>query len=194
MEKLTSLNLSFDRILIQILIPGLISIFPYFLLYLNFHPNAKSYLLQNQSVTITSVSFLSLIAGMILENLSGRFEVLYLDKLNRKRDSDFDSIWENFLKITYEKGEPVGHRYLRSIILRMKFEISAGIALIPMFIGLLILNFYKPIFDYWYWVVILLIIAPLGFSAYLLFCEARSSSRVLANTRKLLVGKYFSLN
>jgi hypothetical protein len=189
MDKLTSLNLSFDKIVISVLIPGIIAIFPFFLLYLHFHPSAKDYFYLNQSITITTVTFISLIAGMILDNIGGRFEVGILDVRIKRKISDFDETWNKFLQLSY-KDEPVGQRYLRNILLRMKFEISTGVALIPMTIGLLILNHFKPIFSSCIWTYLLLFTTPLLFSCYLLFIEAPSSAVILARTRKLLVDRF----
>lgn len=189
MDKLTSLNLSFDRILIQIIVPGLTAIFPYFLLFLNHHPKAKDYFYNNQSVTITAITLISLIAGMLLENFGGRFEVCYLDWRIQKRNSDFDVIWNKYLSISY-KDEPIGQRYLRNILLRLKFEISMGIAMIPMMKGLLILNYQLHIFESFYLTLLLMVLMPVTISIYLLFYEARSSSLILDKTRRLLVENF----
>lgn len=196
MDKLSSLNLSFDKILIQVVIPGLIAIFPYFLLYLHFHPLAKEYLYKNQSITLTTVTFLSLIAGMLIENFGGIFEVAYLDKKVAKKHPDFNlpETWDKFLEISYKANEPIGHRYLRNILLRMKFEISTGIALIIMFVGLNILDIVKTIIINKYLAIIILSIIPLSLAAYLLLYEASQSSIILAKTRKILVDKYNKKN
>lgn len=192
MEKLSSLNFTFDKVLLQIVIPGLIAIFPWFLLFIHSHPNAKNYLIANPSIIITTLIFLSLIAGTILENLGGRFEVLYLDYKNSKKDSEYEEIWKKFLLLKYTGEEPIGHRYIRNILHRMKFELSAGVALIPMQIGLIILNNQRPIFENHVQTCILIIFFPLAICLYLLFVEAPSSSKVLADTRKVLVNKFYT--
>jgi hypothetical protein len=46
MEKLTSLNLSFDRVLIQLVIPGLIAIFPYLLVFTDVEFKALAFQVQ----------------------------------------------------------------------------------------------------------------------------------------------------
>ena len=132
MDKLTSLNLSFDRVLIQLVIPGLIAIFPWFIFFLNVHAHAKSYLHSNTNVTILAIIFLSLITGLIIENMGGRLEVWWLDERNKKKYKNYGDIWDKFLLLVYEKNEPVGQRYLRNILLRMKFELSTAIAMIPL--------------------------------------------------------------
>lgn len=74
----------------------------------------------------------------------------------------------------------------------MKFELSVGVALIFMVIGLGIYDYNDVIFKNYILNISLIYIFPIGISAYLLFFEAYSSAKVLAQTRKILVRKYYS--
>lgn len=190
MDKLTSLNLSFDRVLIQLVIPGVIAILPWFVIFLNTNPQAKTYLNSNTNVTILVIIFLSLIAGLILENIGGRIEVKCLDKRNKQKDENYEEIWNKFLMLTYDNNEPIGQRYLRNILLRMKFELSTAIAIVPMIIGLIFMNCYSSIFNNGIAFILIILVIPILFIIYLLY-EAVSSSRVLATTRKLLVEEFY---
>lgn len=190
MDKLTSLNLSFDRVLIQLVIPGVIAIFPWFIFFLNAHPHAKSYLHSNTNVTILAIIFLSLITGLVLENIGGRIEVMWLDERNKKNYVKYEETWNNFLLLTYDKNEPVGQRYLRNILLRMKFELSTAIAMVPLSIGLTFVNYYHSIFNNCFAFIMIIFVLPTLFLIYLLY-EAASSSKVLATTRKLLVEEFY---
>jgi hypothetical protein len=191
MDKLSSLNLSFDRVLIQLIIPGLIAIFPWFLLFINSHYNANSYFHNNSTITITTLTFLALIAGLLLENFGGRIEIMWFDVLNKRKDPNYMTIWNKFLQLNYDGKEPIGHRYIRNIVLRMKFELSAGIALIPMSVGLEMLHKEKNIFSNGFIAFLVIYLVPWLIAIYIVVIEARSSSKVLAETRKLLVEKYF---
>jgi hypothetical protein len=42
--------------------------------------------------------------------------------------------WYDYLRLAFAK-EPIGHRYLRSLVLRMKFELAMTIASIPFALG-----------------------------------------------------------
>lgn len=192
MDKLTSLNLSFDRVLIQLVIPGLIAIFPWFIFFLNVHAHAKSYLHSNTNVTILAIIFLSLITGLIIENMGGRLEVWWLDKRNKKKYKNYGDIWDKFLLLVYEKNEPVGQRYLRNILLRMKFELSTAIAMIPLSIGLIFVNYNHSIFNDWLAFTFVVIVLPALFLIYLLY-EATSSSEILAKTREHLVKEFYNV-
>src|SRR6478609_6920774 len=141
MEKLTSLNLSFDRVLIQLVTPGLLTSFPFILLFFNARPDVAEFFLQDsKGLLVTAIMLVALVMGIILENIGSRIEVnIYDNLLSRKRKEYFET-WEKFLMIQYHGQEPIGHRYLRNILFRMKFELSAGAGLIIMTAGLGIYN------------------------------------------------------
>lgn len=191
MEKLTSLGLTFDRVLIQLIIPGMVAVFPYFFIYLNHFPFDKEFLLKNPTILMTTLTILSLIAGIILENIGSIIEVKCYDKKNESKFPNYSEIWKKFLKLNYDAKEPVGHRYLRNILLRMKFELSFGTALIPLSIGLIILDNQKVLIGSFFLKLFLLFFIPLGGALYLILKEAYDSSVVLAKTRELLVEKYY---
>lgn len=69
MEKLTSLNLDFNKILIQIVIPGIVASTPYVYIYLYYHVNAKEYLYKNPTSLTLLLTIISLIVGMIMKIL-----------------------------------------------------------------------------------------------------------------------------
>jgi hypothetical protein len=189
-DKLTSLSLSFDRVLIQLIIPGLIAIFPWFIYFLGFHFYARKYFHDNSTITLTAVTLLALIAGIFLENIGSRIEVFWLDKLNARKFENYDNTWHKYLQISYAENEPIGQRYIRNILLRMKFELSTAVAIIPMSIGLIFVNYARAIFGNCCGAILLLYIVPFVLIVYLLY-EARSSSEVLARTRNSLVDKYY---
>jgi hypothetical protein len=190
MEKITSLNFSFDKVLLQLVIPGLIAVFPWFLLFIDTHAHAKQYFQHNTNITIITVVFISLIVGILLENLGGRLEVEVFDKWNKAKDSNYDQTWDQFLQMKYKGDEPIGQRYLRNILFRMKFELSSCIAVFIMALGLTILNLNFPILSNNLNAICCILILPVSLSCYF-FYEAYSSSKILARTRKLLVEKYF---
>lgn len=85
MEKLTSLNLSFDQILITYLIPGFAAAFPWVIYVLHFHQETKKFLMANNSISISVVACISLVIGLIIENIGSTIEVNWHDRSNRKK-------------------------------------------------------------------------------------------------------------
>jgi hypothetical protein len=192
MEKLTTLNLSFDRIIIQLVIPGLIAGFPYVLLFFKERSDAQEFFLTDSNgLFVAFLIVTGLIVGLLLENIGSRIELHLYDWKQKKTDPSFDETWQKFLQISFNpETEPIGHDYLRGILFRMKFELSAGVALLFMVLGLGIYNCDNSIFPNQFMNALLVYTIPLGLSFYLLLFEGLSSSVILAKTRKLLVEKY----
>lgn len=70
-------------------------------------------------------------AGLLLENLGSLIESRVYDKRLERSNLDHLKNWRTYLGLAFEH-EPVGHLYLRTIVIRMKFELSMGVA-IPFF-------------------------------------------------------------
>jgi hypothetical protein len=191
MDKISSLNLSLDKILIQLIIPALVALCPYLLLV--FHcPDIKNYWLNpnNIALFITCLVIIGLIIGMILENIGSFIELKFYDKLNEKSDDKFNQIWEAYLLLNFEH-EPIGNKYIKTILSRMKFELSFGIALIIATLGTYIYNWNYSIFgnDSCIFKISILLIIEIVIAGYFIY-EGYQSSKVLAKTRKILVAKF----
>ena len=192
MEKLTTLNLSPDRVLIQLIVPGLIASYPFIILFFDHIPNAADFFLQDgRGLLIAFITLIALVVGIILENFGSHIEVYYYDKRQKKLHGDsYMDIWKKYLKISYSH-EPIGQRYIRNILFRMKFELSMGVALSFMSAGLLIYNLNNQIFENQCLNLFLVYILPIGIAVYLIFFEGWSSSKILESTRRSLVESYY---
>ena len=192
MEKLTSLNLTFDRVLIQLITPGLLASFPFILLFFDARPDVRDFFLEDsKGLLVTSVVLVALVMGIILENIGSRIEVNIYDNKLASAKRDYFETWERFLLIQYQGQEPIGHRYLRNILFRMKFELSTGAGLIIMTAGLGLYNVDHIIFRSLLINTAIVYILPLATSVYLLGFEGWRSAEVLAECRKALVEKYY---
>ena len=191
MEKLTTLGLSADRVIIQVIIPGMLFNLPYAVLFLEKYPETKQFFIINPTIMLTAYSVSSLITGMLIENFGSLIEARFYDRINDREFKNYNDIWNKFLLLVYEGNEPIGHRYLRNIVLRMKFELSIGIALIFLSLGFVILDFHINLVHSKLTKLILFYLIPISISIYLLVFEAYNSSKVLARTREMLVKKYY---
>jgi hypothetical protein len=192
MEKLTSLNLTFDRVLIQLITPGLIAALPFILLFFDARPDIRDFFLEDsKGLLVTSIVLVALVMGIILENIGSRIEVNIYDNRLADRKKDYYETWEKFLLIQYRGQEPIGHRYLRNILFRMKFELSTGAGLLIMTFGLALYNVNHVIFQSTWINVAIVYVLPVMTSIYLLVFEGWRSAEVLAECRKALVEKYF---
>lgn len=195
MDKLTSLPLSPDRVLIQLVIPGGLGALPFIMLACEWSPAFRALLSMDSHFLMVAVcTVLSLVVGILLENLGSRFEVDYIDVRLAKEESEkglkptFNEIWDRFLQLSYV-NEPVGQRYLRNILVRLKFELSTGFALIGHSIGFLFYGESCYIFGC-RCIETIYHLGCWGIALYLLFFEAVTTAQVLARTRRLLVERY----
>src|SRR5207245_3973826 len=73
--------------------------------------------------------------GLILENLGGRIEAVWDKFINRNNNGHKDKL-EAYLRLKVE-SEFVGQRYLRTVLVRMKFELAMLPALVSFAFGLI---------------------------------------------------------
>jgi hypothetical protein len=162
------------------------------LLFFNERPDVRDFFLaENKGLLLTFIVLIGLVMGIILENFGSRIEVLFYDARHARKNDDYYDIWRKYLMIKFDDSEPIGQRYLRNILFRMKFELSAGVGLIFMTLGLGLYHLHNRIFDSSTLNCVVVYILPLGTSIYLLFFEGWWSSEVLADTREALVKKYY---
>lgn len=116
-------------------------------------------------------------AGLFVEDIGSRIESRCFDKWLSKQPtfSAHAEEWNRYLRLAF-KIEPVGQRYLRTILLRFKFELGTAIALLSSGVGLLLTTL-----PFWTAVTWLAVLATLA--AYLLLVEARCSHELLSEIR-----------
>jgi len=126
-----------------------------------------------------SLALVAVILGMFLEDLGSRFESRHFDKLlDSATGGKHSENWQKYLRTAF-KLEPVGARYIRNILLRMKFELGMALALVLVAFGV-----FSTTLDLWISGVLAISACAL---ACLLYDEARTSHRVLSTTRELLL-------
>ena len=122
-----------------------------------------------------------LACGLTAEDLGSGIE-RHFDSLLRRtagHEKHLDE-WLAYLRLAFDK-EPIGQRYLRSVVLRLKFELGMAIASAPFAIG-----------SWWTvnciaWRVSLLLASALVFVYF--WHEAKISHRVLGEVRHELLKK-----
>jgi hypothetical protein len=165
------------RPLATILIPGAMAICAWFVGLLQRFPSVRTLVDANHTETTLLLVLASIGAGLMVEDIGSRIESRYFDKWLAKR-TEFcahSEEWCQYLRLAF-KTEPVGQRYLRTILLRFKFELGSAIAFLSTGFGLFQTNL--PLYKSLMWFGFLAAVA-----AYLVFVEARSSHRLLSEVR-----------
>jgi hypothetical protein len=168
------------RPLVTLFIPGGVAAAPFFLLVGHYAPATVVFWDDHPSTTVAVVVGCIVAAGLVLENFGSRLEELCDRQLNK--NDDHGATWNAYLGLTL-KDEIVGQRYLRTLLLRMKFELAMVPALICGVAGLLWLDRVKPFWPFyrgWLWFGG---IAMVGYFAW----ESYASAKVMGATRKIVV-------
>ena len=87
-------------------------------------------LLNRPAVFIFGFSVLSLLCGMCFENWGSVFEALLRRRVEPKKienKNKFHEVWDEYLLLDIHGG-PVGHRYLRTLVVRLKFSLGMLVA------------------------------------------------------------------
>lgn len=156
------------RPIVITLIPGAFSLAPYvYILYLTY-PTFSELVKYNLAGTAIVYVFISIAAGMVLENIGSGIEI-WFGSIVAKRDKKYDDDWDKYLRTNFEKP-PIGLDYISSIVMRMKFELSFSISLVFVLIGVWLIHIIQSRFGsiecFVLTVVVILLAAYLGFEAF----------------------------
>jgi hypothetical protein len=123
------------RPLVTLLIPGAIAISTWFVgLLWQFH-DLRTLVHNNHTegnlVLVLAMTF----AGLVLEDMGARVESLMDSLREKKGGKQFDN-WYAYLRTAF-RADPIGRRYLRTLVLRLKFELGIAFAMLSAGCGLL---------------------------------------------------------
>lgn len=163
--------------------PGAIGLAPWALLAYAAMPEGREFWNAHPLATGIALFILSIAFGLVFENLGARIE-LGLDALITLKEEDHFEIWKRYLLLTFEH-EPIGQRYLRSVLFRMKFELAFLGSLPVQTIGWFLLVRRMGLTGWGCGIVVAAVVLAVWFTL-----EAYSSAKILAWVRRDLVGKF----
>ncbi len=183
MDILDAFKSEVFRPLVTLIVPGAIAIAPYPIVTGHYVPKVQLFWNEHSSgfVAILIVSVIA--SGLILENLGSRIESRFWDKRIKNHDESHYATWDEYLKLE-TNDEIIGQRYLRTILVRLKFELSMIPALIFLWLGLLWVNCLYHVWSLWGFALVTVFVFALN--GYLWF-ESYSSAKNIARIRKLMV-------
>ena len=135
---------------------------------------------EHVALAITSLLLIFAIVGLLMDNLGARLET-YLDNKLTKENGYADHLenWHKYWRVAF-KEEPVGHRYLRTRVLMLKFELNTFASLVVGLVGILFLAIAEKLTWPWFFG---LLVGGVVFASYL-YKEAGSSVRLLSDIRR----------
>ncbi len=184
MDYQDALNREFFRPFATLVAPGATLIAPFCLVALHYYPDLSDLWKASSGSALLALTVLTVAAGLVLEDIGARIEMLWDRKIEYK-DGTHKSTWESYLRLVYDPGhEPIGQHYLRSIVLRLKFELGFSVALFLSWFGWLWLHIATETFTSCFFVLASLLWMT---STVYLCWESYTSSWHLHRLRHLLL-------
>jgi hypothetical protein len=116
------------RPLVTLLIPGAIAISTWFVSLLWHFHDLRTLVFNNHAevgmVLVLAMTFV----GLVLEDMGARVETLF-DARRERQDGEHLDNWYSYLRTAF-KADPIGRRYLRTLVLRLKFELGIAFAML----------------------------------------------------------------
>jgi len=165
-----------------LIVPGTIAVGPFVLVLADYVPAVATFWTEHPSAFAVLMVLTVLAAGFIIDDFGAMIEARVWDRLLGRDESHWKN-WEDYLKLEL-KDELIGHRYLRTKLTQMKFELAMAPALIFCWSGLLWLQVVHGMWSRSGFVFITLLLF-LG-AVYLLW-ESWKTSKVLSKTRALIL-------
>jgi hypothetical protein len=138
---------------------------------------------KNHSETSLVLLLGMIFAGMVVDDVGTHFETALDRKANKRTNGSHMEKWNEYLRLAF-KEDPVGRRYLRTLVMKLKFELGVAVSMMSAGAGLVWLAFLGlPMST--------LIGAELACAGFMLwgFVEANETHRVLAENRANLLGQ-----
>ena len=138
MDVLSAFKSEIFRPLATLVVPGATAVSPYIVLAIYYNKFVADFWTAHPNHFAFFVGVAIIATGFILEDLGSRLESGVWDEIIESKTSVQFSDWRAYLAKEYTKdAEPIGQHYLRTILMRFKFELSFGLALVFCWFGLL---------------------------------------------------------
>jgi hypothetical protein len=130
------------RPLATLVLPGLLALFTWTVVVVCDVPWVADFAKVNHAEFSGVVIVIATFLGLVFEDVGSRIENKIYD-IHSKRDESGriakDKDWYPYLQIAFSI-EPVGHRYLRTLVLRLKFELGCFSASLVAAVGVMLWN------------------------------------------------------
>jgi len=170
------------RPLATLLIPGVIAISTWFIALLWQFPKLSDLVTRNHTESGFVLFLVTVFAGIVLEDLGARWEVQLDGWADERTKNEHSNNWARYLQTAF-KSDPVGRRYARTLVLRLKFELGTAFGMVVAALGLI----WLVTLGLGFRATLLLGLLCFVFAAWLLR-EAKDTHKVLSKTRAILVG------
>jgi hypothetical protein len=123
------------RPLVTLLIPGAIGISTWFVGLLWHFPNFRCLVYKNHTETGLILFLATTFVGLVLEDFGAHVETLFDSLRDKDSKKQFEN-WYAYLRTAF-KADPIGRRYVRTLVLRLKFELGVAFGSLSAGFGIL---------------------------------------------------------
>jgi len=170
------------RPLATLLIPGVIGISTWFVALMWQFPKLHDLVTQNHTESGFVLFLVTVFAGIVLEDIGARWEFQLDAWADERTKNEHGKNWVRYLQTAF-KSDPVGRRYARTLVLRLKFELGTAFAMVCAALGLI----WLATLGLGFWATSLLELLCFVFTVWPLK-EAKDTHKVLSKTRAILLG------
>lgn len=167
------------RPLVTLLLPGAVALSTWMAIILNRYPGLRKFGADYSTEASLLLLCAALFAGMVIEDFGSRLESRFDAVLNKETKGALAQVWSGYLRVAF-KTEPVAEKYLTTLVLRLKFELSAVFGVLIAAVGFL---FVPPAMGHRGWAAL----AAAALALYLAV-EAKATHRLLHQVRTEILG------
>jgi len=169
------------RPLATLLIPGALGISPWFIALIWHFPILRVVATDNKLEMAFILFLATVFAGMVFEDFGARWEVQLDAWADVRTNNQHSDNWRRYLQTAFVV-DPIGRRYARALVLRLKFELGVVFSLVSAAIGIV----WLAVLGLKCSVVLILELICIIFIVWGLL-EAKETHKVLSKTRAALL-------
>jgi hypothetical protein len=189
-ELFAAFNSDFFRALTTLIIPGAVAVSTWAVQLVLAYEPLKKMVHENHVETAFVIGTAIVFIGMIIEDVGARIESLLDSRADRRTNGKHTEEWYSYLRTAFV-SEPIGRRYIRTLVTRLKFELGTAIGILIADVGLVLL--WADGSASWRLSVALLTLS-LSVAGYLGMFEAPASHELLATARTHMLGDIRIIN
>jgi hypothetical protein len=131
------------RPIATLLIPGAIGISTWFIALLWHFPDPRRRVTDNHAESSLVILLAMIFAGLVLEDFGARWETWLDNRADSCTEKLHSHQWYDYLRTAF-RADPIGRRYLRGLVLRLKFELGIAFAMASAALGMVWLALAYP--------------------------------------------------
>jgi len=124
------------RPLVTLIIPGAIALSSWLVGLFWHYPKLLALVSQNHSETGWILVLTTICAGTVLEEFGTHLESTFDERADKKTNGQHMANWYAYLRSAF-LSDPIGRRYVRSVVLRLKFQFGVFFGSISAALGIL---------------------------------------------------------